>query len=325
MTYTHFTIQEKDSLQYMLNLIHPPKVTEIAKAFNKDESSIYREIKKGDKYGKYNSSESKKQSREKRLKANQRFNKILNNAELKKYILKYLKKHWSPDEIANRWNLETNNTYHVGYVTVYHYVYARKELWKYLRHKKNKYRRRYGTNIRIESRQKDTNKKRIQDRPEEANLRIESGHLEGDTVVLEPRTTCLLTHVDRKDRYTFIDLLPNHEKETIRKQTEKTLKNTQTQTITYDNGTSFNDYEKTERHLGIKIYFADTYASWERGTNENTNGLIREFFPKGTRYDTISKSKVKKVEKLLNTRPKKCLNYLTPYEVRNNIFCRTLD
>jgi len=93
MTYTHFTIQEKDSLQYMLNLIHPPKVTEIAKAFNKDESSIYREIKKGDKYGKYNSSESKKQSREKRLKANQRFNKILNNAELKKYILKYLKKH----------------------------------------------------------------------------------------------------------------------------------------------------------------------------------------------------------------------------------------
>ena len=220
--------------------------------------------------------------------------------------------------------METNNSYHVGYVTIYRYVYKRPKLFKYLRHKKNKYRRRYGTNIRIESRQKDTNKKRIEDRPEQANKRLESGHLEGDTVVLEPKSSCLLTHVDRKERYTYIDLLPNHEKETIRNQVKKTLKNENTKTITYDNGVGFNDYEMTEKDLGIEIYFANPYSSYERGTNENTNGLIREFFPKRTKYDTLSVKKVKRVQNLLNNRPRKCLGYLTPNEVHYNKFCRTL-
>ena len=149
-------------------------------------------------------------------------------------------------------------------------------MWQYLRHKKNKYRRRYGTNIRIKSRRKDSNRKSIHDRPIEINERKTIGHFEGDTMVLSPRSSCLLTHVDRKTKYTLIDLLENHEKETIRKQTIKTLRNINTKSITYDNGIEFNDYELTERKLNIDIYFADTYASYQRGTNENTNGLIRD-------------------------------------------------
>jgi IS30 family transposase len=95
-------------------------------------------------------------------------------------------------------------------------------------------------------------------------------------MVLSPRSACLLTHVDRKTKYTLIDLLENHEKETIRKQTIKSFKNINVRSITYDNGIEFNDYELTERKLDINIYFADTYASYQRGTNENTNGLIRD-------------------------------------------------
>lgn len=220
--------------------------------------------------------------------------------------------------------METNNDYHIGYVTIYRYVYKRPKLYKYLRHKKNKYRRRYGTNIRIESRQKDTNKKSIETRPEEIDKRLELGHLEGDTVVLEPRSTGLLTHVDRKSRYTYIDLLPNHKKETIRNQVNKTLKNKKIKTITYDNGVGFNDYEMMEKDLSIYIYFAHPYSSYERPTNENTNGLIREFFPKRTKYATLSIKKIKRVQDLLNNRPRKCLGYLTPNEVHYNIFCCTL-
>ena len=165
---------------------------------------------------------------------------------------------------------------YISNVTIYKYIYERKELWKYLRHKKNKYRRHYGANTRIKSRQKDNNKKSIHDRPIEINERKTIGHFEGDTILLCPRSTCLLTHVDRKTKYVLIDLLENHEKETVRQQTIKTFKNINVKTVTYDNGIEFNDYEITERKLKIDIYFADTYASYQRGTNENINGLIRE-------------------------------------------------
>ncbi len=220
--------------------------------------------------------------------------------------------------------METNNNYHIGYVTIYRYVYKRPKLYKYLRHKKNRYRRRYRTNIRIESRQKDTNKKSVETRPEEIDKRLELGHLEGDTVLLQPRSTGLLTHVDRKSRYTYIDLLANHKKETIKDRVNKNLKNKKIKTITYDNGVGFNDYEMIERDLDISIYFAHPYSSYERPTNENTSGLIREFFPKRTKYTTLFVKKVKRVQDLLNNRPIKCLGYLAPNEVYNNIFCRTL-
>jgi len=95
-------------------------------------------------------------------------------------------------------------------------------------------------------------------------------------MILHPRSACLLTYVDRKSRYTIIDLLSNHEKETIRNQTIKSLKNINIKSITYDNGKEFNDYELIEKGLNINVYFADTYSSQQRGTNENTNGLIRD-------------------------------------------------
>lgn len=325
MAYQHLTTEQKDNLWYLLHLAHPPKIAEIARMLNKHRSTIYREIKSNTFDGKYSSSISKKKYIDKRLKANSRLNKILSNHQLEKYILTHLKLRWSPDQIANRWNIETYNQAYISYPTIYKYLYERRELWQYLRHKKNKYRRRYGTNIRIKSRKLDSNRKSIHDRPVEIAERKTIGHFEGDTMVLSPRSACLLTHVDRKTKYTLVDLLENHEKETIRKQTIKTFKNIDVESITYDNGVEFNDYEKTERKLGIDIYFADTYASYQRGTNENTNGLIRDWFPKKTKYDTLTINEVKKAQTLLNNRPRKCLEYHTPYEVFFNTVCRTLN
>ncbi len=128
----------------------------------------------------------------------------------------------------------------------------------------------------LKQREKDSNKKSIHDRPKVIDKRLRVGDFEGDTMVLHPRSTCLLTYVDRKTRYTVIDLLENHEKETVRNQTIKSLKNINIKSITYDNGKEFNDYELIEKGLNINVYFADTYSSQQRGTNENTNGLIRD-------------------------------------------------
>jgi IS30 family transposase len=147
-------------------------------------------------------------------------------------------------------------------------------------------------------------------------------------MILNPRTSCLLTYTDRKSKYELISFSESLTKESIKEKTNELFKDIPKNkrfSFTYDNGKEFSDYEMIERNLGIDIYFAHTYASYERGTNENTNGLIREFFPKKGKCDTITIEKVKTVQDLLNHRPRKSLNYLTPYEVFHDTRCCTLD
>jgi transposase, IS30 family len=323
MSYKHFTIKERFELSALLKTGKLSQ-KEIAEEINKSESSISREIRRNSiKDGRYLPGEANQKTKERYWLANQRFRKIENNEELEKYIIARLRKSWSPEQIAGRLN---NNKPIIHHETIYQYIYKKNPvLVKYLRCKKGRYRRRYGTKIRENRREKaKLDNRRIDKRSKIIEDRKRIGDWEGDTIVGEEKTKHILTHVDRKSGYLLADKLERATAEETKKKTIarfKKLPKKKRYSFTYDNGSTFAQYELTEKELDINIYFAYPYHSWERGTNENTNGLLRQFFPKKTPFAKVRQRDIDRAVKLINNRPRKRLNYLTPHEVFNNINC----
>jgi len=325
MPYKHFTLEQRNELSALLRA--KVKKKDIVKLLNKDRTTIWRERKRAETNGKYYVRKAKRLAKEKRIKANARFRKIENDKYLRRYIVKKLKKYWSPEQIAGRWN-RRHKRKHIGKDTIYKFIYnKRKDLVKYLRCQKGKYRRRYGTRIR-EKQREELKKRRIDQRPKEVELRLKVGHWEGDTILGKDKQH-ILTHTERKSGLILADKLDVVTAEETRKKTKARFKRIPKEkkiTMTYDNGSSFADYELIERETGLKIYFAYPYHSWERGRNENANGLLRQFFPQKINFATITQRDIQKVVRLLNNRPRKRLNYLTPYEVFNKKSeCCTLE
>jgi IS30 family transposase len=295
--------------------------TEIANELGKHKSTISRELsQKGtpNKSG-YNVKIAQEITEQRRLLANQHFRKIEGNTKTKNYIKRGLKKTWSPEQIAGRLKLENNNQTIICKESIYQYIYDEGgKLTKHLRYKKNKYRRRHGTKKRENERKLACTKRRIDQRPEEANQRLEIGHWENDTVVGSANSGAIATHAERKSGYYLGDKIERNNADNFRKATIKRFKRMPKKkrlTFTMDNGSETSDYELIEKDLGTTIYFANPYCAWERPTNENTNGLLREFFPKGTSFATVTQKDVDRAVRLLNHRPRKRLGYLTPHEV----------
>lgn len=319
MSYKHITSFQRNELSGMLQV--KAKKKNISKALNKHRTTIWRELKRNKVNNKsgYDAGIAKQRTKKRRIKANSRFKKIESDKWLKRYIIKYLKLYWSPEQISGRLKIDYPNDKNrwIGKDSIYKYIYnQRKDLVKYLRCQKGKYRRRYGTRIREKQREK-LKKRRIDTRPEIVEERNRIGDWEGDTIVDKDKSH-ILTHVDRKSGYGLADKLERGLAELTRKKTEERFENIpkkKKHTITYDNGSTFAEYELTERNTGMTIYFANVYHSWERGTNENFNGLLRQFFPKKSSFVNINQEDIDKVIKLINNRPRKRLNYLTPHEV----------
>ena len=148
--------------------------------------------------------------------------------------------------------------------------------------------------------------------------RLRLGDFEGDTVLGSAGTGGLATLVDRKSRFTIIAKIQSKDADHVHEKIKQRLKEFQEQrrhSITFDNGTEFSHCHRLEKHLGLELYFADPGCPYQRGTNENTNGLIRQYFPKGTNFREISHHEVRQVENLLNNRPRACLGFRTPIEV----------
>ena len=232
------------------------------------------------------------------------------------YIKASLEKHWSPEQIAGRLKLESRYKY-VSHKAIYHYLYLpdNKELIKLLRRKgKPKYTK---TNIGFNKTNRDKNN--IANRPEAINNLERYGDLEGDTIFGKDTKDRILTHVERKSGLLSASLVRGYNSHSIAKQTVKDTNRIfgkgNVKSITYDNGIEFSLWKQTAKELDIDIYFANPYHSWERGRNENTNGLIRDFFPKGTDFKRITKSDIMRVESLINNRPRKRLGWKTPFEV----------
>jgi IS30 family transposase len=224
--------------------------------------------------------------------------------------------YWSPEQIAHRVRKDHNIV--VCHETIYKYIYNKEPLWrKYLRQKKGKYRRRYGRQKLVDLRKKES-VRRIDTRPPIIEERARLGDWEGDTIIGAERTQRILTHVDRKSGYLIANKLDFTNSEHLRHVTVKAFKKIprdKKHTITYDNGSEFADHEMIGKKTKMDIYFAYPYCSWERGTNENTNGLLRQFYPKKSLFKDITQRKLNKIVNLINHRPRKRLGYLTPHEV----------
>jgi len=316
MSYTHIKPEQRVELAVLLRAGHSQ--SEIAEILDKHPSSISREIRRNStNEGKYNCWLAKRNSSSKRLMANRRFRKLRANKKLKRYIERKLRKYWSPEQIAGRLKLRHGKTI-VCHETIYQFIYKQREdLKKYMRCQKGKYRKRYGTKKREKARE-EAKKKRIDTRPKVVDERERLGDFEGDTIVGEDRKERILTHVDRRSGYLLADKLKRGLAEITRKTTVrrfKSLPKSKKFTITYDNGMEFEEYELLEREAKVDVYHAYPYHSWERGTNENTNGLLRQFFPKKSSFSEVTQEKLEKVVNLINHRPRKRLGYLTPHEV----------
>jgi len=317
--YHHFRPEQRNELAVLLRAGF--KQNKIAALLGKTASAVCQELQRNPANNKngYDVGLAKENTRSRRVEANKRFRKIENNEWLRIYIIRNIKKYWSPEQISGRikqkWPAEEDRQ--ISKDSVYSYIYTyRKDLVRYLRCQKGKYRRRYGTRIRVEQRE-ELKKRRIGERPIEVEKREHIGHWEGDTIVGSDKQH-ILTHVERKSGILFADKLRRGTAELTRMKTIERFKKIPKKkkiTMTYDNGVTFSDYEMTEKKTGIIIYFAHPYHSWERGTNENCNGLLRQFFPKKSAFAMITQKEIDRVVSLINNRPRKRLGYLTPNEV----------
>ena len=235
---------------------------------------------------------------------------------------------WSPEQIAG-----TLPSDHLGltisHEAIYQYIYAQyarqgyghcigEDLRIYLK-RKHKVRKR--KKIPFKEERGIKNRVSIDERPLDVDERIESGHWEGDSIVSRKSLVGLNTLVERVSGLVKISKIINGtglETANVVTNRLKRIPKVMKKSLTVDNGSENARHQEITKSLSIKVYFAHPYHSWERGTNENTNGLIRHYFPKGTDFATIPNERIKEVEKKLNTRPRKRLGYKTPQEVFNN-------
>lgn len=253
--------------------------------------------------------------------------KILNNPILKEYVHFCLRSYWSPQQIAENLKLlyPNDSNMKVSHETIYTYVYIltrgslREELKSYLRQRK-RLRGKRGLNHQKRGAIKDFIS--IVERPQEVETRIIPGHWEGDLLMGQHHASALGTLVERTTRTTILVPLDKKDAVSVRSSFAKEFRALPQQmklSLTYDRGSEMAQHKLFAKQTKMKVYFADPYSPWQRGTNENTNGLIRQFFPKSTDFKTISRRKIKKVQDLLNGRPRKILGYQTPYEVFNQL------
>ena len=313
MSYKHITINERCCIVEYLNLGW--SLSQIAKELNRNKSSISREIKRNNLNGTYKAHIAQDKYEIRRIKCKP-YGKIA-NASLVDYVQKNLNNHWSPEQISGRMKLEFNEQV-ISYSTIYSWLYK-----GMLKRCSIALLRRKGKSLKVkETRGKFNIGKTISKRPKEVRKRLDIGHWELDTVVSSrgKSKACLSTFVERKTRLTKIRVMPDRKASTFNEHCIIALgifNNTDVKSLTVDRGKEFAGYLELEDKLNLDVYFADAYSSWQRGTNENTNGLIREFFPKKFDFSTINQKCVDIVEDILNNRPRKCLGYKTPIEVFN--------
>jgi len=249
-------------------------------------------------------------------------NKIRDNPKLLRKIKAKLKKRWSPEQISN-WlknNFPNSKDMHVSYETIYQFIYKIAKGYPKLfliscLRRSRKIRRSYKGKSRKGPVIKD--RVSIDLRPKKVDLRQEIGHWEGDLIIGKNKKNVIGTLVERVSRFTLIVQPKSRKARDVRKAFEKAFKNIPPQfkkSLTYDNGTEMAEHKIFTQNTGMPVYFCHPYSSWERGTNENTNGLIRDFWPKKSEFKLLSYYEIKKVQTLLNERPRKILNWRSPKE-----------
>lgn len=320
MHYTQFTRDERVSLATLLS--SGVRQKDIAARIGKGASAVSREIRRNSGMdGVYRPGAAHRKTKERRTRAKYEANKIERHPELRRKILKKLHRYWSPEQIAGELKRRVGCAV-ISHETIYDWIYAeRPDLKRYLRCRKGKYYRKRGTKLR-EKQREEGKKTRIDLRPVIVEERTRIGDWEGDTMMGRDKQARILTHVERKSGYLMADKIDAVRARAVAERTAirfKKLRRSERRTTTYDNGPEFAEHDRIAKTTGMAIYFAHPYHSWERGTNENTNGLLRQFFPKHIDFATITQKDIDEKVRLINTRPRKRHGYLTPVEIfRNN-------
>jgi len=319
MTKHYVQLNQKERDQIFLLKKKGLSDSDIAKKLDRDKTTIGRELKRNihRKIRQYLPDTAQRKA-DKRKESGRKQRYLNKQFELKKKIIKLLKKGWSPDLIAGR--LKRLKKQYLNQESIYQFIYSlegrKKNLRQYLRRSHRIRRPKAGRHSR-----KDLcipNRVDIDQRPKHIEKRAQFGHWEGDSVVYNRHRKVLSTSVERKTRKIIIskprDLTAKEKSRTIIGRF-KNLPQQARRTMTYDNGKEIAAHEVVTEAIGIKFYFAKTYASWQRGTNENRNGLIRFYLPRKTDLNKVTSSQIRRVENLINNRPMKCLDYMTPNEV----------
>jgi IS30 family transposase len=236
-------------------------------------------------------------------------------------VVTLLKQYLSPDQVSNY--LRRHHQVRVSHETIYRYIFRDKSrtqaLKPYLRQGKKIRRKRYGSGARASL---IPNRTSIHERPQVVDDKRRIGDWECDTVIGKDRKSALVTIVERKSLFTLMAIVKRKTADQVSRTMIKLLKpyESKVKTLTFDNGTEFTLHEKIAKALSAKTYFANPYSSWERGINENTNGLIRQFFPKGINFTDVKSKEIKTVISLINNRPRKTRKYKSPNEIFNHQF-----
>ena len=319
MSYIHFTLEERKYLQQLLSEGY--SFRKIAAILERSPSSISREVSRNKaKYKPHHKPDNQywyNHWRAQNLYIRRRREHV--RAALQPgsvqwdYIVKNLQVFWTPEEIANRWNRDYPERKPLCVSTIYRYI----KLGKFKGITAKQHLRRRGKlmlprNSCYNSIQPD---RIIPQWPQEIRNRIRIGDWEGDTVYGGVGKGLLVSLVDRKSRYLRIGLLMKRSAEDTKKVIEKLLCGLPVKSVSLDNGSEFSEFRKLEESLSTLVYFAEPHKPWQRGTNENTNDIIRFFFPKGFDFRTVTDNDIQLVENLINNRPRKCLGWKSPAEV----------
>lgn len=293
----------------------------IARMLGRPTSTVSREVWANAKYSScYRAARADERARME--KKRHRTRKLDRYEALRSYVCTKLRIEWSPEEIAERLLLEypQDKAMRISHESIYQYLYClpkgelKRELMRHLRQERK---HRLSRAARHERRQRIQDIVSIAERPKEAKGRIIPGHWEGDLVVGKEQRSAIGTLVERTTRLTLIVPLPAKDAFTVRKEFARAFKHIPAKfkkSLAYDRGSEMSEHKLFTDETNIQVYFADPSSPWQRGTNENTNGLIRQYFPKGTDFREVSVAALKEAERRLNSRPRKTLGFFTPSE-----------
>lgn len=311
---SHLTREERDVI-YRMKYEGAKQIT-IATRLSRSQSTISRELNRNRKprqsYGGYTA-----QGMAEKRRANRPLKRKLDDGPLKKEVLRLLNLHWSPEQIAER--LKQSTAWQISHQTIYAFVWATGRftlLAKCLRRAGKRYRRRNAAERTLIK-----GRVSISQRPAKVDKRKQFGHWELDLVVGAKANSkasgFILTAVERRSGLLLTSRLTRKDSPRVTRAVVRMfskLPSSLSRTITVDNGREFSGHLDWTRKLGIKVYFADPYNSGQRGTNENTNGLLRQYFPKGKTFHSMTNAALKFATNRINNRPRKRLNYKSPFE-----------
>lgn len=316
MKYQQLTLGERLLISHLLK--QGFNRAEVARQTGRHRSTICRELARNRCFGcdssyRYSRAHRKTVARRRRSRRNRHY-------DVRDFALvrKLLRQDLSPEQVVGHIRRFGLMKRRISHETIYQYIWRDKtlggQLWRYLRQASKRRRKRYNA---YDSRGRLAGKRHISERPKVVETRCTLDHAEIDTVMGTGSKDCIVTIVERRSGYVIIGKLKDRTTRSLNQRCIQLLERepAKFKTITADNGTEFHQYPELEAATGVRFYFATPHHSWERGTNENTNGLIRQYLPKGTSMKDLTQAQCDRIAKKLNTRPRKRHGFKTPEEI----------